>query len=176
MPTNASLNSVHLHSLPRREDYRRARDVLLRTRGADTIAAERVERLTLTPDAVRTKVELRKATRYVLVEPGGAVHALKVGLNTLGRFRENDVVLEERHISRRHCAVVVHAGSGCELHDLASRNGTHLNGQRLARPTWLVSGDQIALCDRQFTFLTEDDYKLATSDAADGDGGATLCD
>jgi len=158
--------------LPRREDYRRAREILLHARGADTIAAERNERMTLAPDRVQTKVELRTGTRYILIEQDRA-HALKIGMNTIGRFQENDVVLDERHFSRRHCAIVVHAGSGCELHDLASKNGVFLNGQRLTRPTWLVAGDQIQLCNRHFTFLTEDDLKLSDSG---GDDSVTLHD
>ncbi|MBY0524316.1 MAG: FHA domain-containing protein [Gemmataceae bacterium] len=165
--TKSSLNSVHLHALPRRQDYRRAREFALRARGADTIAAERI-----TPTAIRTKLDARGIVRYVLVE-GDAIFPLKVGLNTLGRFLDNDIVLGEGHISRRHCALVVHAGSGCELHDLASKNGTLLNGQRLTRPTWLVSGDQIRLCDRHFTFLTEDDAEQGIDSSEDS---RTLCD
>jgi pSer/pThr/pTyr-binding forkhead associated (FHA) protein len=150
---NPSLNSVHLRSLPRREDYRRARDLLLCTRGDQTLVAERAERAA--PEMPRTKVELgaTQRTRYFLKE-GESLVALKTGMNVIGRFQDSDVVLAEQHISRRHCAIVVHAASGCELHDLASKNGTHLNGQRLAHPVWLVVGDEIRLCDRVFTFVT----------------------
>jgi pSer/pThr/pTyr-binding forkhead associated (FHA) protein len=151
MNPNPSLNSVHLHSLPRREDYRRARDVVLRTRGDQTILAERAERA---PAASPTQVEISGTvrTRYLLRE-GETLQPLKTGMNVIGRFSDSDVVLTEAYISRRHCAIVVHAASGCELHDLASKNGTHLNGQRLTHPVWLVAGDQIRLCDRVFTFI-----------------------
>jgi pSer/pThr/pTyr-binding forkhead associated (FHA) protein len=166
--THPSLNSVHLHSLPRRDDYRRARDVLLHARGDQTILAERAERATPAPEAPRTKAELTTGrTRYFLKD-GETLVLLKTGMNIIGRFYDSDLVLSEPHISRRHCAVVVHAASGCELHDLASKNGTHLNGQRLKHPVWLVVGDQIRLCDRLFTFVTEDQVHPSASDSGSG--------
>jgi pSer/pThr/pTyr-binding forkhead associated (FHA) protein len=152
--SDSPFNSVHLHTLPRRQDFRRARDILMRSRGERTLAAERAVTLKTLP-AAHTTIETGTAPRYVL-RNGESVYPLRIGLNTIGRFAENDVVLPEGYISRRHCAIVVHAGSGCELHDLASKNGTLLNGQRLARPTWLVAGDQIRLCDRLLVFSTED--------------------
>jgi pSer/pThr/pTyr-binding forkhead associated (FHA) protein len=170
--TNPSLNSVYLSSLPRREDYRRARDLLLRTRGDQTIQAERAERAA--PSTPRTKVELTGTalqTRYFLKE-GETLLPLKTGMNVIGRFSDSDLVVAEKHMSRRHCAIVVHAASGCELHDMASKNGTHLNGQRLLQPVWLVVGDQIRLCDRVFTFVTGD----ANPAASDSHTSITLAD
>jgi len=152
--THPSLNSVHLHALPRCDDYRRARDVLLRARGDQTIVAERAERGL--PEPKRTKAEIPGAVqraRYFLKD-GETLQPLKTGMNVIGRFSDSDVVISEPHMSRRHCAIVVHAASGCEVHDLASKNGTHLNGQRLTHAVWLVVGDQIRLCDRVFTFVT----------------------
>lgn len=165
--THPNLNSVHLRSLPRREDYRRAREVLLRTRGDQTILAEHAARAKPAPEAPHTKVELSapaQRTRYFLKD-GETFHLLKTGMNTIGRFQDCDVMLGAAYISRRHCAIVVHAASGCELHDLASKNGTHLNGQRLTHPVWLVVGDQIRLCDRVFTFVTGEEGQPADSDS-----------
>jgi pSer/pThr/pTyr-binding forkhead associated (FHA) protein len=82
------------------------------------------------------------------------VYPLKVGVNTLGRAGDNDVVVEDTYVSRRHCAVVVHQSGGCELHDIASRNGTHVNGTPVAGPVPLESGDEICISNRRFTFLT----------------------
>src|SRR5581483_9812419 len=83
-----------------------------------------------------------------------SVYPLKIGLNTIGRAPENDVVLKDAFVSRRHCAILVHAGDGCELHDTASKNGTFLNGRKLAGPTPLNPGDEIRMCDCQLVFLT----------------------
>ncbi len=64
------------------------------------------------------------------------------------------MVLEDAHASRRHCAIVVHSVETAELHDTASKNGTYLNGKRLASPTFLKGGDEIRICERTFLFLT----------------------
>jgi pSer/pThr/pTyr-binding forkhead associated (FHA) protein len=82
------------------------------------------------------------------------VHPLKVGLNTVGRLPDNDVVIADLHVSRRHCAVLVHSNYTCEVHDTASKNGTYLNGQLVTAPTRLKPGDEIRMCDLRLTFLS----------------------
>jgi pSer/pThr/pTyr-binding forkhead associated (FHA) protein len=87
---------------------------------------------------------------YILVSlSDGRRHALRTGVNALGRFRENDLVFTPNHISRRHCLVLVHATGGCEVSDTASRNGTWVNRRRVSRAD-LVPGDVLAVCDQQF--------------------------
>ncbi|QEG29459.1 Transcriptional regulatory protein EmbR [Gemmata obscuriglobus] len=77
-------------------------------------------------------------------------------MNSIGRLPDNDVVVNDECVSRRHCAIVVHSDLRCELHDVASKNGTILNGRRIPQPTKLQSGDQITLCNRRLTFhITE---------------------
>ena len=63
---------------------------------------------------------------------------------------DNDIPVADGSVSRRHCAIVVHATRGCEVYDTASKNGTYVNGQRINGLTALKAGDQIRLCDRQF--------------------------
>jgi pSer/pThr/pTyr-binding forkhead associated (FHA) protein len=89
---------------------------------------------------------------YALVDKD-SVFPLKVGLNTVGRLPDNDVVIEDAFISRRHCAILIHTQTHPELHDVASKNGTFLNGNKLAGPTPLKSGDEIRMCDRQLVFV-----------------------
>ena len=84
------------------------------------------------------------------------IYPLKVGLNTVGRSSDNDVVVPDCFASRRHCAILVHSHNGFELHDTASKNGVFLNGARIAHPTPLKSGDTIRICERQFTFVSRD--------------------
>src|SRR5207237_3501868 len=84
-----------------------------------------------------------------------AIYPLKVGVNTIGRLPDNDVVVQAPYVSRRHCAILVHAGDGCELHDIASKNGTYLNGRRLEGPTPINRGDEIRMCDRQMVFMNK---------------------
>jgi hypothetical protein len=154
------LNSVHLEA-PRRQDFRRAREVLLDARGYPTLEAE------LGDDDSDSSPSNTLIQKSVLSHPSKRlqcwladdqyIYPLKVGLNTVGRSADNDVVMQECFISRRHCAILVHLHNGCELHDTASKNGTFLNGDKLAHPTPLKPGDVIRICDRRFVFVTKDD-------------------
>ncbi len=62
------------------------------------------------------------------------------------------MVVNDSYVSRRHCAVLIHAGKGCELHDTASKNGTYLNGNKISGPTRLKPGDEIRMCGKQLVF------------------------
>jgi len=66
----------------------------------------------------------------------------------IGRSSECDVVLPKRQVSRQHAEIERSDGSYI-LHDLGSKNGTYVNGQRVrGEPYRLKDGDeiQIALC------------------------------
>ncbi len=95
------------------------------------------------------------ASPFALVERGRA-HPLRVGINTVGRLADNDVVIDDPHVSRRHCAVLVHSNQSCELHDVASKNGTFLNGERVTCPTRLKPGDEIRMCDLNLVLVDGD--------------------
>ena len=154
------LNSVHLEA-PRRQEFRRAREALLNARGEQTLNLEYGKHYGGPPPESRTLREglmsrLPAGSTFVLMDKE-AVYPLKIGLNTVGRLPDNDVVLTDPFVSRRHCAILVHAGDGCELHDVASKNGTYLNGQKLNGPTRLVPGDELRMCERQFIFMSRAD-------------------
>ncbi|HEV3260582.1 MAG TPA: FHA domain-containing protein [Gemmataceae bacterium] len=155
------LNSGHFERLPRRDEYRRARQGLLDARGWLTLAAERVHGLVAEVDDWPSLLPVQPehfvpGANYLLVDQqAGCRYPLQTGLNTIGRLPSNDVVLEESMVSRRHCVVLVHAWGGCELHDTASRNGTFVNGQRVRQPVRLASGDGIQVCNRFFLLIGE---------------------
>jgi len=133
---DAQLNSMHLEA-PRRQAFREAREGLLGVCHGQTLASE---------------VQPADAGQFALAD-GDRHYPLKVGINTIGRMPDNDIVLEDAFVSRRHCAIVVHVADGCEVHDVASKNGTFVNGQKLAGPARLRSGDAIRLCDRDLIFV-----------------------
>jgi FHA domain len=149
------LNSVHLDA-PRREEYRRARALLLNARGWQTVAAERQE-LADDPHTLIAQPDENAPTdlKFWLVDRD-YIYPLKVGLNTVGRAPDNDVVIHDAYVSRRHCAILVHAGDICEVHDTASKNGTYVNGRKIPGPTRLQTGDEIRMCDRRITFIAKD--------------------
>jgi len=60
---------------------------------------------------------------------------------SIGRSGENDVLLDDVTVSRKH-ANIRRAGERFELIDLGSLNGTYVNNNSIARAT-LNSGDEI---------------------------------
>jgi hypothetical protein len=154
-------HSVMLSDEQRRELFRRARQALQRACGDQTIAGDsRV----LSPQAAMKgdstlAVELEQLPRHCpcfLMDESQQVYPLHLGVNTIGRLTDNDIVLRDECVSRRHCAIVVHHNWQCELYDVASKNGTLVNDQRISRPTPLYSGDRITLCNRVLTFYIAD--------------------
>jgi pSer/pThr/pTyr-binding forkhead associated (FHA) protein len=61
---------------------------------------------------------------------------------TIGRWQDNDVVIDDRWVSRHH-ARVRHQGEQYLVEDMGSKNGTQVNGQRIAAPTELSDGDEV---------------------------------
>jgi pSer/pThr/pTyr-binding forkhead associated (FHA) protein len=152
--TDPRLNSIHLE-LPRRQQFRVARELLLNARGDHTLCAEAADLQQLAPNLTpvdRTGADDSLPTKFVLMDRD-CIYPLKVGLNTIGRMPDNDIVLEDGYVSRRHCAVLVHSGDRCELHDVASKNGTLLNGRKISGPTLLKSGDEISMCNTRLVFV-----------------------
>jgi len=61
---------------------------------------------------------------------------------SIGRWEDNDVVIQDRWVSRYH-AEVRREKEQYLIHDLNSKNGTLVNGQRITAPTVLADGDEI---------------------------------
>lgn len=83
--------------------------------------------------------------RLVITESSGGVREVEIAKPefTIGRQSDNDLVLFESRISRRH-ARIVKTAQGYLLEDSGSRHGTFVNGT-LVNSCLLKSGDQINL-------------------------------
>ncbi len=84
-------------------------------------------------------VELRPVTSgpppsAPTARPAGGTTVTRVTTDrlTVGRLPDNDVVLDDLLVSRRH-AQLIRTGSVWTLHDLGSGNGTFVNGARVQR-------------------------------------------
>lgn len=172
--TDPRFNSIHLETQPRREDYRRARERLFAMCGMRTLAIDHevhAEEGVGHPHTVIDNLDRDQApppgVTFWLVDKDG-LYPLKPGLNSIGRMPDNDVVIADGSVSRRHCAVVVHVSRGCEVHDTASKNGTFLNGKRISGPTKLKNGDEIRMCDRSLTFHSSDAHADEMAPTLDG--------
>jgi diguanylate cyclase (GGDEF)-like protein len=90
----------------------------------------------------------------------GKRHVLDKEVTTVGRGRDNDIVLPSDCVSRRHCRLEQRSG---EIHvvDLSSTNGTFVNDD--AKPLHerrLQRGDQLRIGDTIFKYLSGSDVEL----------------
>lgn len=152
--------SLHLEGLPRRELFRQARSQLEAACGTSTLAGD-YALLSANEagdgDTLTAPPFLPGSPAHFFLKDGDTQHPLAVGVNSVGRLPDNNVVIRDEHVSRRHCAVVVHSDGRVEVHDIASKNGTILNGKKIAGPTRMRPGDQIVLCTRKLTLVEHTD-------------------
>lgn len=96
---------------------------------------------------------------YLVVKNGfrsGHIFQLKVDSTTVGRDAENDIVLDDQAISRRHLKIRSESASDSDaevfvLYDLATANGTQINGEEVLKQP-LVDGDEIAIGETELVF------------------------
>jgi pSer/pThr/pTyr-binding forkhead associated (FHA) protein len=84
---------------------------------------------------------------------------------TIGRSKENNIVLKNIKSSRRH-ARIERVGATYQITDLGSGNGTKVNGKKIDFHT-LKKGDEIKIGDALLTLKAIDDG----ADAMDADEG-----
>jgi len=85
-----------------------------------------------------------------LIVEGRQIPLLK-GANVIGRAADAAIRVDGPGISRYHARIHVENGQAT-LEDLASKNGTHLNGRRLSTPEPLDDGNKIGLGGISLTF------------------------
>jgi pSer/pThr/pTyr-binding forkhead associated (FHA) protein len=73
----------------------------------------------------------------------GAAFMLEGDQITIGRDPTNSITINDAEISRRHARLTFQGGKYI-LEDLGSTNGTFVNGQRLAGPRVLKSGEIVS--------------------------------
>ncbi|HET8939786.1 MAG TPA: GGDEF domain-containing protein [Polyangiales bacterium] len=89
----------------------------------------------------------------------GRRHVLDQEVVTIGRDRENDIVLDSDSVSRRH-ARIEHRDGRIYLTDLDSTNGTYVNDDNEpVRDSQLRRGDQVKIGDTIFKYLSGSDVE-----------------
>ncbi|MBI3881180.1 MAG: FHA domain-containing protein [Verrucomicrobia bacterium] len=73
------------------------------------------------------------------------------GVCSIGRSRENQIVIPAKSVSRRH-AILFPEDDGFWLVDFGSRNGVYANGIRLHGPVRMHDGDRILLGNESVSF------------------------
>ena len=93
----------------------------------------------------------------------------------VGRGAECDIAIPDRQISRHH-ARLVRTPQGVLVEDLGSKNGTHVNGVRIAAPTLLQDGDIIQVAFSQELMFVAYDATLPIDSAGFGRPGRLRMD
>jgi pSer/pThr/pTyr-binding forkhead associated (FHA) protein len=91
---------------------------------------------------------------------------------TIGRDINNDIVINDSEISRRHCRLVM-SGDSYVIEDLGSTNGTWMNDQRLTGSHQLVSGEKFRLGDNVVLEFALEGYDEDATVASAGMGQPT---
>lgn len=73
----------------------------------------------------------------------GAAFILEGDQLNIGRDSNNEIVINDAEVSRRHARLTFQGGKYV-LEDLGSTNGTFVNGQRLAGPRVLKAGEVVS--------------------------------
>lgn len=174
MSVAAHMNSIHLDAETRREAFRRAREKLVNACGEHTLhfndrqiqyeLADLNKHIFNDPHGPTCDPTPKLAKAPILIlNKGDRRIPLKVGANTLGRLPDNDIVVSDPCISRRHCSVLMHANFRCELHDMASKNGTYVNGVKIDGPLRLQVGDEIQIGDLRFLLVEPEPSRAGQS-------------
>ncbi|WAC91779.1 BTAD domain-containing putative transcriptional regulator [Mycobacterium sp. Aquia_213] len=86
----------------------------------------------------------------LLRDKAGREYRLNNATIRIGRFTDNDIVLDDNDVSRYH-AVITDSGPGFVITDLRSTNGVEVQGKRIRGSVVLGDGDQIRIGSREFT-------------------------
>lgn len=100
---------------------------------------------------------MTKADRTAWLEVNDRQFPLVGRTFSLGRAKDNNVVLTSAKVSRRHALVHAQGDAEFSLVDLGSSNGTHLNGRRVVQPMVLQPGDVIQIGEQSLVFHHESD-------------------
>jgi pSer/pThr/pTyr-binding forkhead associated (FHA) protein len=75
-------------------------------------------------------------------EPEQTFRILPGGIRTIGRAAGADFIVDAPLVSRVHCRLTALPGGELEVRDLASTNGTYVNGSRVEAAN-VAPGDRI---------------------------------
>ena len=105
--------------------------------------------LTRTHEAVVVdkKEQARPYVQLLHGTQAGQLYRLRDTPLVAGRDLDCDIVLDDPAVSRTHARLIALAGTDrrCRVEDMGSRNGTHVDGQRILRDAEVFEGARIRL-------------------------------
>jgi SARP family transcriptional regulator, regulator of embCAB operon len=102
------------------------------------------------PDDAAIAAPADESTVVLLRDKTGRQYRLDDATTRIGRFTDNDVVLDDNDVSRYH-AVITNTGTGFVITDLRSTNGVEVRGKRIRGSATVGDGDRIRIGSREFT-------------------------
>jgi hypothetical protein len=150
--------SLTLTSFPRveidRSDALTAGEVRVRCALVDEAGEEMPENHPALRELASGRTQILDRDKLLAVQPKGPKASLEVagegrrvplgaGTISVGRAPDNDIVLDDRRVSRRHVEIRLRLGKHT-LYDLGSTNGTFVNGKKVNEIA-LSEGDRITL-------------------------------
>lgn len=136
----------------------------------DETEATQIERDPFEVADLPTEIASDFPTNPVLVcikgKDSGKDYTLQNGSNTVGRSLDNDIILSDVSVSRRHFDLLWD-GQSAKLRDLGSGNGTQLNGSRVHEAT-LEDNDVVSAGETEFRYRTSEGVlgKVSSAEAA----------
>jgi len=109
---------------------------------------------TMVLDREKLLSEKPRAPKATLEQRDAAPVPLGSGPVLIGRDPGNDVVLDDRRVSRKHAEIRLRLGR-YTLYDLQSTNGTYVNGRRVAEKV-LDDGDRVSIGGLELLFRAAD--------------------
>jgi len=101
--------------------------------------------------------------------PSGVTHWLSANKELLiGRAPENDVLIDDQSVSKRHARVIVSPEGAVFIEDQGSTNGTYVNGEKVMRRALRDGDDVLLLPNHRLKFC----YKVNVVPEAVGENGA----
>jgi SARP family transcriptional regulator, regulator of embCAB operon len=103
------------------------------------------------PEPTTSSIVLPQSAAGRLRDQNGRHYPLTGAITRIGRFTDNDIVLDDTDVSRHH-AVITDTGTGYVMTDLRSTNGIEVQGHRIRGSATLVEGDRIRIGGYDFIF------------------------
>jgi pSer/pThr/pTyr-binding forkhead associated (FHA) protein len=99
------------------------------------------------------ETEIFQAPKLVVTsgKDTGKEYVINKAVLTIGRLKENDIIINNSFVSRHHARILLHDGI-VTIKDLDSGNGTFVNEKKIDQ-TILKSGDKIKIGEESFSFL-----------------------
>jgi len=63
----------------------------------------------------------------------------------IGRSPDNDIVINDKYVSRRHCTLNIYDDGRVSIQDLGSKTGTYVNGKKISTEYFLQPRDQVKI-------------------------------